>query len=820
MSVAEPVIDNTLTRVQTPLCVAMRQIGTLHPKAEGFRVLKVKTAYYAIQNAVSVFNDDFESLAEKSTSTIAGLRRGVAYDWRHLATGLPAVVFWEAAAQPSENWTAKTVEVRVKSRPLANPVWGDLLSGNVYEIDPGDMVSDGDWTVYRVPAYDSPTFVTDRSLLQLDESWFVRGEAAGIGSMRPFGFRTVFADHMVLQREKPVRISGTGPQGMKVAAEFRGERCETQIDTNGEWCVSFRPGEAGGPFEISATLSDGRVRRLNDVWVGEVWVASGQSNMDMPVWGKGEHYRLPDGEAVAAAANDAKMRLLHLSHKLDVWRSHKDLPDGSAWKIANEADSVKPFSATAWWFGRCLREQFGADMPIGLIDASWGGSRIEPWTPSSHYRAEKKPSMEDWLKQFLASDPKTSQNAIRDWSRPDLDLAGWKRGPRSAMSGLSRPGIAWYRFDFDVSPVQADQELIFVADYVNDADEAYVDGRLIGYTLPGEVKDWWSAPRRYSFKVGAGRHTLAIRAMDHMGVGLIGPKLGLHDAGGKLVRDFSDGEWCERVEFRADIAKIGERPSVDAPMPFTTPSALWNAMVAPVAEMNIRGAIWYQGCANAGEASAYPERERQLIDGWRVAFRDPAMPFIVTQISSLFKNSPGNPGPSDAWKAVAPEAQLGFAEIRAAQEKMHDYPQTGLACTIDIGDMYDIHPKNKKEVGRRLCHEAMRVAYGKPSFAPGPRVGSVRREGPAVVVTVKDAGEGLVCKGGKVNPHLFELADERGDWHWAEATLGGKDELRVTCDKVANPTKVRWCWSGYPPEVNVYRKGDGLPLFPFEHAVE
>ena len=676
----------------------------------------------------------------------------------------------------------------------------------------------------------------------------------------PFRLHSVFGDHMVLQRGKPVRFSGTGTRYREISVEFRGVRTTAAVGGDGEWSVTFPAGEAGGPFDVIVRPLGGTVAKeivLNDVWVGEVWICSGQSNMEMPVWGSSQYYRLPDGQTVAAAAKDPKIRLYKVPRAVDPDRENREAPQGAAWRVATTPEAVEPFSATGWWFGQALRREFGPDMPIGLVDASWGGSRIEPWIPRAQYerdddravldsldalrtnaglssadyarelekrRAEQLEKLSAWLEKFFASAPEATREALAAWGRPETDTAGWTRGPHAEMLGLDRPGVAWYRFAFEVPEALAGKELVFFADYVNDSDETFLDGRMIGHTRPGEVSDYWAAPRQYAFSATAGRHVIAIRAMDHFGSGAVSDRLGVRGPDGSVVADFSKVEWCERIEFRADLDKIGVRPAVDpgdddGRLSFGVPTTLWNAMVAPVAEMNVRGTIWYQGCSNANEAEAYPNRERQLFEGWRTAFRDPELPFLVTQISAMIRHSPNRPGPDDECLGFPPEKDLLFVDIREAQMKMADYPHAGLACTIDIGDKYDIHPKNKREVGRRLCHEAMRVAYGRADRLPGPRVASVCRDGAAVLVRIRDAGAGLEVAGGTVGPHLFALAGTDGVWHWAGAELVGPDAFRVTAAEVPEPKRIRWCWNGYPPGVNVHRKGDGLPIFPFESGI-
>ena len=672
--------------------------------------------------------------------------------------------------------------------------------------------------------------------------------------MPPFSLHNVYGDHMVLQRGKPLRFSGTSVPLGEVTVDFHGVVRKAEADACGEWVVELPAEEAGGPYElkVSPPWNAPIPLVLRDIYVGEVWVCSGQSNMEMPVWGDGEHYRLPNGREVARAANDPGIRLFKVPRAMSPDGPCRAVSAVAAWKVATTPQAVEPFSSTAWYFGQNLRRELGPDVAIGLVDASWGGSRIEPWIPRSQferdgdrgildrldlYSVEKRQgadwtdrvaemrrlewkALDAWLARFNAYDPARSREAVENWSRADYDDSGWTRLPRNEMTGLAQPGVVWYRFAFDVPAEQADRPLTFRIGFVNDADETYLDGRLIGRTQPHDVENYWAAPRAYAFKAAAGRHVLAIRAMDHNGPGYIGGDVRVADAEGGTLVDLSAQEWVEKIEFRVDPRRLEQRPPLTAGdinprHNYVFPTGLWNAMVAPVSAFNVRGVIWYQGCSNAAESN-YTVRERQLFEGWRTAFRDAGLPFLVTQLSALEQHIPAERGPADFWRRQKPTDNLTFVALRAQQDEMSAYPHTGLACTIDIGDAFDIHPKNKAEVGRRLCHEAMRVAYGRAERLPGPRFASLTREGAALVVAVKDAGNGLVATGGKVNPHLFALAGADGVWHWAEGELRGGDKLVVTSADVSEPVGVRWCWNGYPPDVNVHRADDGLPLFPFE----
>ena len=684
-----------------------------------------------------------------------------------------------------------------------------------------------------------------------------------------FSVDGIFTDHMVLQRRQPVRISGSAQAGVIVSVKIGDNSVRTQTDASGRWLAELPAMESGGPYEVVVqALVDAQNGafseiRLEDIMVGEVWVASGQSNMEFWVLGKNleapRHYHLPDGED-AAALKDPNLRIFLVPHGLSVDGPMAQPPSGARWRRAETRAANGRCSAVAYWFAKELRANLG-DVPVGIVSASWGGSAIEPWIPLSAFRAagdtatvgriaaitppaydvsaprcldaaalrrSLRERMAVWLGKFRASAPEATAEAYRTWARPDIDLRDWKRAPRERMTGLSRPGVAWYRFEVNV-PEDWKGAARIRLDYVNDVDETFLDGVKVGETTV-ETPHYWEVPRNYPVAdLKPGRHVVAIRAEDHYSTGAIGPGLFLENVATGATLPLGSGDWCERIEFRADISRIGERPQdetgtlVEPRYHYQTPTTLYNAMIAPVAAMNVGGAIWYQGCSNSGDPEGYVILQRRLVDAWRAAFRNPTMPFMLTQLSAFQAHRPDDRLPDDFWKDQAdPQACLGFGRFRLAQDECRRFPRTGVACTIDIGDHSDIHPVNKREVGRRLAHEALRIAYGDAKRLPGPRAASVAAEGRSLVVSFRDAGDGLALDGGKTkfHPHLFALAGEDGRYRWADGELLPDGRVRVTAADVPRPVSVRYCMSAYPPGVGFRRRGDGLPVYPFELSVK
>ena len=692
------------------------------------------------------------------------------------------------------------------------------------------------------------------------------GGVTGAAGAEASAFRLdgVFGDHMVLQRNRPIRFSGTAPAGMSVRAVLGETSVKGVADSDGRWTVDLPAMREGGPYEVRFELHVPLMPRaisrftLRDVMVGEVWVASGQSNMEFWVLGHNleapPFYHLPDGEE-AAAYRDGDLRLLYVPRMVAPDGPGADLPQECSWKRAETREANGCFSAVGFWFGRELRRLLGAKVPVGVVSAAWGGTRIEPWTPEEVFREtddvaslkqiEKARSPEerglseeqvlasalarfyDWERKFFATDPATTAKAYPGWAAKDLDESEWHRGSREEMTGLQLPGVTWYRFAVDV-PAGWSNDVRLEMSFVDDCDETYFDGRKVGETGTSTPK-YWMAPRSYRLgKVEPGRHVIAVRLISHFSSGAFGENLDLVDGASGAKVAFGSGTWCERVEFHIDEKRIGRRP--DSPLigvassprfNMQLPSTLYNGMIAPITAMNVGGAIWYQGCSNLADGEAYVGKQRRLIAAWRKAFRHGEMPFLITQLSAK-DDYPRGKVPADFWQRHdMPWKCIGFGRFRLVQDLLRDDPFVGIATTVDVGDIADIHPPDKRSVGSRLAREAMRVAFGDRSYLPGPRGAKAVREGDAVVVSFANAGSGLRLVEGapKFHPHLFAVAGRDKIAHWADGELLDDGRVRVTCPAVKDPMTVQYCVSGYPPGIAFRRTDDGLPVYPFELPV-
>lgn len=682
-----------------------------------------------------------------------------------------------------------------------------------------------------------------------------------------FSIDKCFGDHMVLQRGMPVRITGYAKAGDTVTGDFRGNKASAAVDDSGKWELTFPPQPAGGPFNLVVADGEGAVQTLEDVLVGEVWICSGQSNMEYPVETQGPFWGLPDGDAVAADG-DSGIRLFQMPRTIAPEAPRKQ-PCGGKWKIADNPKSIKEFSAVAWFFGKALRRRLGDTVPVGLIHSSWGGTDIRAWIPRSAYEKagctyelsliekvlsgdkdtanmvseetkKQLDAIKTWLKdKFFATDPATTAEALRTWASPVLppeDEDKWVKGPRGSQGILAVPGVGWFRKEFTVPASWAGKEVILRAQTMNDCDETFVDGVKIGETTI-DTPSWWAVQRIYKFKLSSmpgEKHVLAVRIQNHYCSGMFSGWITLERAEDAAdIIDLDDGDWQQRLEFRVDHKKAGSRPAApaatfcDISSP-QVPATLYNGMIEPFLPIALRGAIWYQGCHNASEPEAYRKLQDLLVASWREKFRNPDLVFIVTQLAAFKEQRPEMRLPEDWWKELTPEESCtdsSFSNIRAVQEAMIDKPGCGVACIIDSGDHSDIHPSRKRPVGERLANEAMRLAYGDAKAFPSPIAAGARKDGRSVRVELRRPAP-LVAAGATptnvpASAHLFSLASADGKFVWADAVLMPDGGIVVTSPEISEPIRVEYAWSNYPPEDCIVRDADdGLPLFPFRLDVK
>lgn len=611
---------------------------------------------------------------------------------------------------------------------------------------------------------------------------------------------SLFCDHAVLQQGVPIPVWGTAANGEEVTVTLAGQTVST-VARDGRWTVRLAPLPAGGPHVL--TIAGTNRVELSDVLIGEVWVCGGQSNMERQLGLREGQQPIKHWRAEAAAANFPQIRHFGVAQRLAMD------PQASAegqWLVCTP-QTAPDFTAVGFFFGRALHLARGT--PIGLIHSSWGGTPAEAWTSREglmqipeltddvarldHFRqdpvaarADHEQSLARW---FTEKDP--GSGAGLPWSDEAFDAKAWPlmRLPAAwETAGLPDfDGVVWFRREVELPAVWSDRDIELHLGAIDDVDSTWVNGRLVG------SKAVWNAPRVYIVPAGtlkAGRNVIAVRVLDTGGGG------GLW-GGGDRMRLVRGDEPTEMISLEGDWRYQASVYSHNAPPPPTdvstgsgAPTVLYNGMIAPLQPYAIRGVIWYQGEANAGQSRLYRRIFPNLVSDWRRAWGQGDFPFLYVQIAP-FKEMP--------------------PEIREAQRlSLATIPNSAMAVTIDVGDANDIHPTDKKPVGERLALAARALAYGEQIEYSGPLFESFQIDRHRAVLKFNHAADGLVAQGGELKGFTIAGADKV--FHPARATIIG-DTVEVFADAVSAPTAVRYAWTNVP-EGNLYNRA-GLPASPF-----
>lgn len=612
----------------------------------------------------------------------------------------------------------------------------------------------------------------------------------------------ILNDNMVLQRNKPITIWGWADANEKVTVQFDKQTRTAKADKNGKWIVSLAPESAGGPFDL--VVKGKNTLALHNILVGEVWVCSGQSNMEWPL-------RLAiNPEREVHEANYPQIR--HFAVEKAIASMPEEDVKGGIWKICSP-ETAGDFTAVGYFFARELYNKL--HIPVGLIHTSWGGTHSETWTSRDAFEGspefkdmiaampqldlealakQKNDNLLTRLKGFNITLPTAAEAAL--WKDAALDDSAW---PMMKLPTLweeagfeSLDGWVWFRKNVTISAKDAGKEARLEMGLVDDSDETFVNGIKVGAT-----KNQYNEKRSYVIPAGVlkeGTNVIAVRVEDTGGGGgIYGDEKDL-----KLTPASNDaiplaGNWKYNVErVTAPGASIS---------PNAFPTLLFNAMLNPILNYTIEGAIWYQGESNAGRAYQYRTAFPLMIQDWREHWKLGDFPFYFVQLAS-FDAAGGTSEHGSTW-----------AELREAQTMTLSLPNTGMAVTTDIGEAHDIHPRNKQDVGRRLAAIALNKLYGQNNVYSGPTYQGMKVEGNNVRVTFSNLGGGLVVKDKYGYLKGFEVAGSDHKFHYAKAWLEG-NEVVASCDEVPSPAAIRFAWADNPDDANLFNK-EGFPAVPF-----
>ena len=602
---------------------------------------------------------------------------------------------------------------------------------------------------------------------------------------------------MVLQRNVEVKIWGWASANEKISISFTGRNYQTKADSNGNWELILVPLEAGGPHKM--TLNGNNSITINNILIGDVWLASGQSNMSFEMNKVSKLY----SDEIENSTN-TQIRQFLVPNSYNFKSPQEDFTTGN-WVSVNPK-TVGKFSAVAYFFAKKVNKE--NNIPIGIINSSIGGTPAQAWISKKaikkfpHYYDEAQLLKDDGhikqiedksssdLKEWIANVNANDVGLRNNWQIKDFDDSNWEtiNLPNSWVKKIGhKQGAVWFRKSITLNQTPNSDFAELNLGRISDVDSVYVNGKFIGRTQHKFGIRNYNIPKGI-LKKGANTISIRVLAYRFNGGFIKGNPMNLIVDNNKIPLN---NEWK---------LKLGiQQKQLDRPVQLTwKPVGLYNSMIAPLLNYNIKGAIWYQGEGNAGKAQEYNELFPTLISNWRAEFNQGDFPFLFVQLASFQK-------PSEQ------PTNGGWANLREAQLNTLKLANTGMAVTIDIGEANDIHPKNKKDVGYRLAWEAQRVAYGSIANSKSPMYESMEVNGDSIVLSFTNSKD-LKIKGNKSLKH-FAIAGADQKFVWAKASIVN-NQITVYRDAISNPVAVRYAWANNPEEVNLYDLNN-MPISPF-----
>lgn len=609
----------------------------------------------------------------------------------------------------------------------------------------------------------------------------------------------VFGSHMVLQRDRPNTFWGWTSPGAKVTVTIGDHRGGATADAAGKWMARVSPPAVGGPYTVSVDGSEHV--KLDDILVGDVYVCSGQSNMEMGI------SMVNNAQAEIANANFPGIRLFMVQHEVSA--TPVQVPTGF-WAVCSPQSVASGgwggFSAAAYFFGRELHEKM--KIPIGLVQTCWGGTIAEAWTsrPGLKTFPEFAPAIQKL--QDMAAGETTGQRLDKwyrtmdsgssqgdAWAKSDFNDSDWKPAPITKYEdlGLSKfDGVVWFRKEVILPDTLPSGSVLLQLGTVDDIDTTWVNGVRVGESYSyGDARQYRVAANVFK----PGRNVITVRVLDTGGPGglMTAQNQWMAFSGGQPIALSEGWRYMQGGELKASNPVpilFSDNPNI--------PTVLYNGMIAPILPLAIRGTIWYQGESNAGRAKQYERLLPAMIGDWRRSWNQGDFPFFIVQLANF---STRHPEPvEDAWAELREAQTLTATHVRNA----------GMAVAIDIGDGADIHPKDKQSVGHRLALAARHIVYKEDLTFSGPVLRSSEHEGRAIRLRFDHADGGLDSRGPKLAG--FQIAGRDHKFHWADAKIDGNTVL-VSSPDVPEPLMVRYAWDTNP-EATLYNKA-GLPAVPF-----
>ncbi len=637
----------------------------------------------------------------------------------------------------------------------------------------------------------------------------------------------VFGDNMILQRESQVPVWGRAKPDIKVDVSIAGQKASTRAGKSGFWKLSLSPLPAGGPHKMIIQAGN-ETLTFKNVLIGEVWLCSGQSNMKFPL------SSCDGGKETAARASNPRIRLFTVPLKSadnpQAKMASTRRKDYRRWLECSPKTSIN-FSGLGIFFALDLYKKL--NIPIGIIDCSYGGTKAEAWTdPAKLNTPALKPIMQSYaveLKKFpglrkeydshmaayqklgrlkrktIASKDTDSGNDPNGYSKINFNDNTWNKcilryTPRREVRWTGGT-VIWLRFTTFIPNDWKNKKLQLTNLSVPGNVVIFCNGiKLAQYSGPEYHKINADIPAQAT---GSNKVVITLRSFTNAKCGaLLGvPRL---ICPGKKANVFLKGVWRWHAEKSPEKTQVGVYPYVFPPVGPGHKDAiggLYNAMIFPLAPYAVRGVLWYQGEGNHSKPRQYRELLPAMIKCWRELWHDSRLPFIVVQL------------PNYGQPASKPSQKSYWAELREAQQMTAaDDPDTSLVVTIDVGDANNMHPKNKKDVARRALLATWKNVYHKTKDGDSPVYKDMEISGGKVIVKIKNDGKRLLCKGDKING--FMLAGKNMVFYRANAEMLSDNRLAVSSPSVPQPVAVRYAWADNPENCNIYNNND-LPLTPF-----
>lgn len=637
----------------------------------------------------------------------------------------------------------------------------------------------------------------------------------------------LISNNMVLQQNTDAKLWGWSKAGAKIEIETSwGFEVKTTTNSDGKWEVIVKTPSYGGPYTIEIESGNNEIL-INNVMIGEVWLCSGQSNMEMPLQGFLPNDTIQGSANTIANSTNPNIRMFTVAKHFAI-NPEKNCVGN--WK-ESKPENAKDFSATAYFFGKKLYDELG--IPIGLIQSSWGGTPAESWTSSEYIeRIEEYENFSEDLIEAQANYKKLDAfvNQLQALSiadlpkekpyegidlndekflSPNLDISSWKTikvpslWENNEMPGFD--GIVWLQKEFDFNGDITSSDIELYLGPIDDMDATYLNGVKIG---SHEITGVYNVDRTYPIPANTllkGKNRVAVRIIDTGGGGGIygveAPKL---TSNKKKIIDLG-GDWNYlpiATLYSNKIIQYGENelsyeasPKMKIVLDQYAPTVLYNGMIEPLLPYSIKGAIWYQGESNIGRGKQYESLFPNMISNWRDKWNQGDFPFYYVQIAPYY---------------YGPDSDEPTAELRDAQLKTLSLKNTGMVVTMDIGNPTNIHPSNKTDVGERLALWALAKDYNKEVVYSGPIFKKATFQKNVVEIEFDFAEGGLVLKGDET---FVEIAGSNGKFYPAKVKIAG-NKLVANSMKVRNAKQIRYAWAD-DCEPNLFNI-EGLPASPFK----